>query len=96
MNGDAGEDEAAGLTFRADAGRLDRVLAERLALPRAEVQRAIADGRVLVDGAVRPKSSCVNRCWYVRPSLRSLSSAETSAWCGTSHWFVGSKYCTRS
>jgi 23S rRNA pseudouridine1911/1915/1917 synthase len=42
--------------FEADAGRLDVVVAERLGFPRAEAQRAIADGRVLVDGAVRPKS----------------------------------------
>ncbi len=42
--------------FRADAGRLDRVVAERLGLPRAEVQRAIADGRVTVAGRARPKS----------------------------------------
>jgi 23S rRNA pseudouridine1911/1915/1917 synthase len=42
--------------FRGDPGRLDRVLSARLELPRAEVQRAIADGRVLVDGAPRPKS----------------------------------------
>src|SRR5207249_9818036 len=37
-------------------GRLDAVVAVALALPRAEVQRAIADGRVRVDGRVRPKS----------------------------------------
>src|SRR6266702_1795535 len=40
----------------AEPGRLDRVLAERLGLPRTEVQRAIAAGRVLVDGRPRPKS----------------------------------------
>jgi 23S rRNA pseudouridine1911/1915/1917 synthase len=43
-------------TFVAGAGRLDRVAAEALAVPRAEVQRAIADGRLLVDGRTRPKS----------------------------------------
>ena len=32
------------------------VLTARLQLPRAEVQRAIAGGRVLVDGTPRPKS----------------------------------------
>ncbi|HJP65902.1 MAG TPA: RluA family pseudouridine synthase [Actinomycetota bacterium] len=37
-------------------GRLDAVVAEALGLSRADVQRAIADGRVLVDGRVRPKS----------------------------------------
>jgi len=42
--------------FRATAGRLDRITADALGLPRAEVQRAIAGGRVLVDGQPRPKS----------------------------------------
>ena len=42
--------------FRAEPGRLDRVAAGRLGLPRAEVQRAIAAGRVLVDVLPRPKS----------------------------------------
>jgi 23S rRNA pseudouridine1911/1915/1917 synthase len=42
--------------FTAVAGRLDRVVADRLSLPRADVQRAIAAGRVLVDGRTRPKS----------------------------------------
>jgi 23S rRNA pseudouridine1911/1915/1917 synthase len=37
-------------------GRLDVVLAEALGLTRAETQRAISDGRVLVDGAPRAKS----------------------------------------
>ena len=37
-------------------GRLDAVLAELLAVTRAEAQRAIAAGRVLVDGVARPKS----------------------------------------
>ena len=37
-------------------GRLDAVMAELLAVPRAEAQRAIAAGRVLVDGVARPKS----------------------------------------
>jgi len=45
-----------GAVFEAVVGRLDAVVAERLAIPRAEAQRAIAEGRVLVDGAVRPKS----------------------------------------
>jgi 23S rRNA pseudouridine1911/1915/1917 synthase len=44
------------VVFRASAGRLDRVLAERLGVPRAEAQRAIAAGRVLVDGEPRTKS----------------------------------------
>lgn len=38
------------------AGRLDVVVADLLGVPRADVQRAIVAGRVLVDGAARPKS----------------------------------------
>lgn len=37
-------------------GRLDAVIAEFLHVPRAEVQRAIASGRVTVDGSPRTKS----------------------------------------
>jgi 23S rRNA pseudouridine1911/1915/1917 synthase len=37
-------------------GRLDAVVAEATGLPRADVQRAIVAGGVLVDGAARPKS----------------------------------------
>jgi 23S rRNA pseudouridine1911/1915/1917 synthase len=37
-------------------GRLDVVVAELAGLPRADVQRAIAAGRVTVDGRIRPKS----------------------------------------
>jgi 23S rRNA pseudouridine1911/1915/1917 synthase len=43
-------------TFAASPGRLDTVVAERLGIARAEAQRAIADGRVLVDGHAREKS----------------------------------------
>lgn len=43
-------------TFVAGAGRLDSVVSLVLGVPRAEVQRAIVDGRVLVDGIRRPKS----------------------------------------
>ena len=43
-------------SFVAGAGRLDTVVAVTLGRPRAEVQRAIVDGRVLVDGVRRPKS----------------------------------------
>jgi 23S rRNA pseudouridine1911/1915/1917 synthase len=44
-------------TFNAaGAGRLDAVVASQLGVPRAEVQRAIARGRVLVDGVARQKS----------------------------------------
>jgi 23S rRNA pseudouridine1911/1915/1917 synthase len=42
--------------LRAEPGRLDAVLARLTGLPRADVQRAIADGRVLVAGYPRPKS----------------------------------------
>lgn len=37
-------------------GRLDAVLAASTGFPRADIQRAIAEGRVLVDGERRPKS----------------------------------------
>lgn len=42
--------------LEASAGRLDAVLAAVLGIPRAEAQRAIAAGLVLVDGVTRPKS----------------------------------------
>jgi 23S rRNA pseudouridine1911/1915/1917 synthase len=42
--------------IEAVAGRLDAVVAELSGLPRADVQRAIARGTVLVDGVPRPKS----------------------------------------
>jgi 23S rRNA pseudouridine1911/1915/1917 synthase len=40
----------------AEPGRLDAVVAGLLGIPRADVQRAIAGGAVLVDGRPRPKS----------------------------------------
>src|SRR5262245_62158179 len=43
-------------SFLAEGGRLDAVVAAHLGMPRAEVQRAIADGAVVVDGRRRPKS----------------------------------------
>jgi 23S rRNA pseudouridine1911/1915/1917 synthase len=43
-------------TFEAEEGRLDAVVARVSGLPRADVQRAIAAGRVLVDGERRAKS----------------------------------------
>jgi 23S rRNA pseudouridine1911/1915/1917 synthase len=43
-------------SFRADPGRLDQFVAERLGLTRAAAQRAIAGGRVRVDGVARTKS----------------------------------------
>ena len=42
--------------FEATAGRLDVVLAELSGVPRADVQRAIERGDVLVDGERKPKS----------------------------------------
>jgi 23S rRNA pseudouridine1911/1915/1917 synthase len=45
-----------GETFVATAGRLDAVVAALAHVPRAEAQRAIADGRVEVDGRVRPRA----------------------------------------
>jgi len=46
----------AGETFPAPSGRLDVVVASRLGIVRADAQRAIAEGRVSVDGVRRPKS----------------------------------------
>ena len=43
-------------SFAAEPGRLDVVVAARMSVPRADVQRAIAAGRVLVDGRTRQKS----------------------------------------
>ena len=43
-------------SFVAQEGRLDAVVAAALGIPRADVQRAIAAGRVTVDGTPRPKS----------------------------------------
>lgn len=42
--------------FRAEPGRLDVVVARHLGIPRADVQRAIAEGRVTVAGRARAKS----------------------------------------
>jgi len=39
-----------------EPGRLDAVVARLLGRPRADVQRAIEDGKILVDGVSRPKS----------------------------------------
>jgi 23S rRNA pseudouridine1911/1915/1917 synthase len=44
------------LEVEARPGRLDSVVAEATGLPRADVQRAIAAGTVLVDGVAKPKS----------------------------------------
>lgn len=42
--------------IRAEAGRLDAVVARMTGVSRADVQRSISAGRVRVNGAVRPKS----------------------------------------
>ena len=42
--------------FAATPGRLDVVVTALTGVPRADVQRAIADGLVTVDGVTRPKS----------------------------------------
>jgi 23S rRNA pseudouridine1911/1915/1917 synthase len=42
--------------YEGEPGRLDAVVARLADLPRADVQRAIVDGRLLVDGRTRPKS----------------------------------------
>ena len=47
-------------SFEAESGRLDAVIAARLGIPRADVQRAIAAGAVTVDGRPRPKSHRLN------------------------------------
>jgi 23S rRNA pseudouridine1911/1915/1917 synthase len=44
-------------TLTAEPGRLDAVVARVIGVPRADVQRAIAAGRVLVDGHRVPKST---------------------------------------
>lgn len=44
------------IALEGSPGRLDAVVATATGVPRADVQRAIADGRVLVDGVPRPKS----------------------------------------
>jgi 23S rRNA pseudouridine1911/1915/1917 synthase len=51
-------------------GRLDVVLAAALGLPRADVQRAIAAGRILVDGLARPKSFRLSGGERVEADLR--------------------------
>jgi 23S rRNA pseudouridine1911/1915/1917 synthase len=57
-------------------GRLDAVLAETLGVPRAEAQRAIADGRVLVDGVARPKSHRLAGDERVEVDLRGFGALE--------------------
>jgi 23S rRNA pseudouridine1911/1915/1917 synthase len=56
MPGGSDSERRRGRSFTASAGRLDAVVAATLEVPRAEVQRAIAEGLVTVDGEPRPKS----------------------------------------
>ncbi|HET6771414.1 MAG TPA: RluA family pseudouridine synthase [Actinomycetota bacterium] len=53
-------------------GRLDAVLAAITGLPRADIQRAIADGRVLVDGETKPKSFHLSGGERIAADLRPL------------------------
>jgi 23S rRNA pseudouridine1911/1915/1917 synthase len=50
------EPNAGPTSFTADPGRLDTMVARQLGVPRADVQRAIVRGLVLVDGRPRAKS----------------------------------------
>jgi 23S rRNA pseudouridine1911/1915/1917 synthase len=56
--------------FEGQPGRLDSVAAAHLGIPRADVQRAITDGRVLVDGRHRPKSFSLSGGERVSVDLR--------------------------
>jgi 23S rRNA pseudouridine1911/1915/1917 synthase len=58
--------------FAATAGRLDAVVAAALGVPRAEIQRAIAAGEVLVDGERRAKSFRLEGGERVRVDLASV------------------------
>jgi 23S rRNA pseudouridine1911/1915/1917 synthase len=57
-------------SFVAQAGRLDAVATRLSGATRAEVQRAIADGRVLVDGAARPKAFRLHGGEHIEVDLR--------------------------
>ena len=56
--------------FTATPGRLDAVAAAAVDVPRAEIQRAIADGRVTVDGRTRPRSFALRGGESVEVDLR--------------------------
>jgi 23S rRNA pseudouridine1911/1915/1917 synthase len=66
-------------SFAAAPGRLDAVIAERLGIPRADAQRAIAQGRVLVDGMRRPKSFRLAGGERVEADLRRPGALEPDA-----------------
>jgi 23S rRNA pseudouridine1911/1915/1917 synthase len=62
--------------FRATAGRLDAVVADALRVSRAEAQRAIASGGVLVDGRPHPKSFRLRGGEWLQVSLASAETLE--------------------
>ncbi|MDH4111257.1 MAG: RluA family pseudouridine synthase [Actinomycetota bacterium] len=57
-------------TFVAEAGRLDAVIARLAGVSRADAQRAIADGAVLVDGRARAKSHTLRGGERIQIDLR--------------------------
>jgi 23S rRNA pseudouridine1911/1915/1917 synthase len=57
-------------------GRLDAVIASALGIPRAEAQRAIAAGDVLVDGERRPKSTRLEGGERIRVDLARVRALE--------------------
>jgi 23S rRNA pseudouridine1911/1915/1917 synthase len=66
-----------GVSFEAPGpGRLDTVAAERLGIPRAEVQRAIVEGRLVVDGRERAKSFRVAGGETIEVQLRAAGDIE--------------------
>jgi 23S rRNA pseudouridine1911/1915/1917 synthase len=64
------------VSFRAGAGRLDAVAAAHLGVARAEIQRAIQDGRVTVEGEARPKSFRLSGGELVEAEVRSPGELE--------------------
>jgi 23S rRNA pseudouridine1911/1915/1917 synthase len=65
-----------GRAFEASPGRLDVAVAAALGVRRAEAQRAIASGHVLVDGRPRPKSFRLAGGEHVQAELASLADLE--------------------
>ena len=65
--------------FEARPGRLDAVLAERAGVPRADVQRAIDDGRVTVDGVRRSRSYRLRGGERIEASIQGPSPLEPEA-----------------
>ncbi len=63
-------------SFEAEPGRLDAVIAARLGVARAEVQRAISAGGVLVDGAPRSKDHRLTGGELVQVDLAPASELE--------------------